>query len=121
MIYVTVNSALSPAFPIPDLIDNSSAREAEAKLMSMGFKMLEPEYVTGEKDWVYGITCRGRRINTGDIVSVETPLRLLVGSGTLEDDDTDTDYTDDELFVADSEIDDFQEVTAPPAGNEQEP
>lgn len=120
VIYVTVNSALSPAFAIPDVIDNSSVREATAKLMSMGFKLLDPEYVTGEKDWVYGITCRGRRVHAGDIVSVETPIRLVVGSGTFEDDYEDADFvTADEQFVADSEMDDFQEVTAPPAEEEQ--
>ena len=32
IIYVTINSPSSPSFPIPDLIDNSSYREAEAKL-----------------------------------------------------------------------------------------
>ena len=39
-VYVTVNSPSSPSFPIPDVVDNSSYREAEAKLMAIGFKLL---------------------------------------------------------------------------------
>jgi len=81
VIYVTVNSPSSPSFPIPDIADNSSFREAEAKLMALGFKLLPPKYVVGEKDWVYGILCRGRQVGTGDMVSIGTPLMLLVGNG----------------------------------------
>ena len=81
VIYVTVNSPSSPSFPIPDIADNSSFREAEAKLMALGFKLLPPKYVVGEKDWVYGILCRGRQVGTGDMVSIGTPLTLLVGNG----------------------------------------
>ena len=80
-VYVTVNSPSSPTFAIPDVVDNSSYREAEAKLMAIGFNLTPPQYVPGEKDWVYGILCRGRRVSTGDYVSIETPLTLLVGSG----------------------------------------
>ena len=84
VVYVTVNSPSSPTFAIPDVVDNSSFREAEAKLMALGFKLLPPQYVSGEKDWVYGILCRGRRVSTGDYVSIESPLTLLIGSGTYE-------------------------------------
>lgn len=55
VVYVTVNSPSSPTFAIPDVVDNSSFREAEAKLMALGFKLQPPQYVSGEKDWVYGI------------------------------------------------------------------
>ena len=48
-IYVTVNSPSSPTVAIPDIIDNSSVREATAKLTALGFKLLEPKIVTGEK------------------------------------------------------------------------
>ena len=59
-VYVSVNSPSSPSFAIPDVVDNSSYREAEAKLMALGFKLLPPKLVDGEKDWVYGILCQGR-------------------------------------------------------------
>lgn len=114
-IYVTVNSPSSPAMAIPDIVDNSSMREAEAKLKAIGFRLLDPKYVPGEKDWVYGIECRGHKVNTGDRVSTETPLTLLVGSGMYDDEDEDISYTDPEYDTGeDAEMDDFEEVTEPP-------
>lgn len=129
-VYVTVNSPSSPAFPIPDLVDNSSYREAEAKLMAIGFKLLPPKMVSGEKDWVYGILSRGRRVSTGDMVSIETPLTLMIGSGEYDSEDIDLDYIEPEYreepdepnsldgtvpsgFGVIGEEDDFEEVTAP--------
>ena len=95
-IYVTVNSPSSPSFAIPDLVDNSSYREAEAKLTAIGFKLLPPKLVHGEKDWVYGIICRGRRVAAGDIISIETPLTLMIGNGEYDDEDMDVDYIEPE-------------------------
>jgi len=86
-IYVTLNSPSSPTVTIPDLVDNSSSREATAKLKSLGFRLLEPKYVLGEKDWVYGIECHGRSVSAGDQVSIEQPLTLLVGSGMADEAD----------------------------------
>lgn len=95
VIYVTVNSPSSPSFPIPDIADNSSYREAEAKLMALGFKLLPPKYVVGEKDWVYGVMCRGRQVGAGDMVSIGTPLTLLVGNGHYGE-DNDINFMDSE-------------------------
>ena len=115
IIYVTINSPSSPSFPIPDLIDNSSYREAEAKLTAIGFKLLPPKRITGERDWVYGILCRGHHVNTGDRVSIESPLTLIIGNGQYGEDE-DIDYTEPEAFdgdFTDSETDEFEEVTEP--------
>ena len=98
MIYVTVNSPSSPSFAIPDVIDNSSYREAEAKLTALGFKLLPPKVVMGEKDWVYGILSRGRRVSTGDMVSIDSPLTLMIGSG---------------MYDQGEDVDEFEEVTEP--------
>jgi len=111
IIYVTVNSSASPSFPIPDIVDNSSYREAEAKLTAMGFRLLPPKYVVGEKDWVYGIVSRGRRISTGDVVSVGSPLTLLVGNGHYGDDEeidyiSEPAYQDEQPLDLESEADD---------------
>jgi beta-lactam-binding protein with PASTA domain len=84
VVYVTVNSPSSPMVTIPDIIDNSSLREAEAKLAALGFHLLPPKEIVGEKDWVYGIISRGRRVGTGDRVSTDAPLTLIVGSGGFE-------------------------------------
>ena len=96
MIYVTVNSPSSPSFAIPDVIDNSSYREAEAKLTALGFKLLPPKVVMGEKDWVYGILSRGRRVSTGDMVSIDSPLTLMIGSGMYDQEEEDLDYVEPE-------------------------
>lgn len=130
-VYVTVNSPSSPTFSIPDLVDNSSYREAEAKLMAIGFKLLPPKLVPGEKDWVYGIISRGRRVSAGDMVSIEMPLTLMIGNGSYENDE-DLDYVEPEYremqelseevgstttesnnYGVIGEVDEFEEVKAP--------
>ncbi len=114
VIYVTVNSSSSPAFSLPDIVDNSSYREAEARLTAMGFKLTEPQLVEGEKDWIYGILCRGRRVSNGDRIPIDYPLTLMVGKGTF-DDSTDIEYVD--FAPASGEVDEFEEVVGPPTGN----
>ena len=112
-IYVTINSSNSPSVAIPDVVDNCSYREAEAKLISLGFKVLPPQYVTGEKDWVYGVSCNGRKVSTGERVSIEQPLTLLVGSGQYSADEELNVVGDDDAMMqsGDGEVDDFEEVT----------
>ena len=48
IIYLTVNSGVAESAQIPDLIDNSSYREAEAELLALGFKVYDPIRVHGE-------------------------------------------------------------------------
>ena len=74
-----------PLVKLPDLIDNSSLRQAEAKLKAMGFKLTEPEYVSGEQDWIYGIKYRGRNLVSGDKVPNEAMLTLCVGNTAIRD------------------------------------
>lgn len=112
-VYVTVNSPSSPTVVVPDIVDNSSVREAEAKLMAMGFRLLPAKRVSGERDWVYGIICRGRRVSNGDRISIDYPLTLLVGDGSIGDYD-DFEYVEPSYAVPeDGGIDDFEEVTDP--------
>jgi beta-lactam-binding protein with PASTA domain len=113
IIYVTINSSNSPSVAIPDVVDNSSYREAEAKLISLGFKVLPPQYVTGEKDWVYGVSCNGRKVSTGERISIEQPLTLLVGSGQYgADEELNVIGGDDAMMQSgNGEVDDFEEVT----------
>ncbi len=110
VVYVTVNSPSSPLFTIPDVVDNSSLREAEAKLMAIGFRLLPAQRINGERDWVYGIMCRGRRVSNGDRIPIEYPLTLLVGSGSISDMD-DYEYVESSYSTAeDDAVDDFEEV-----------
>ena len=81
VIYVTINSNHSPRITIPDVIDNSSLREAMAKLTAMGFKLGSPEYIPGEEDWVYGILVKGKHVVAGDKVSIDDVLIIQVGNG----------------------------------------
>lgn len=80
-VYLTVNTGSTPQVVIPDIMDNSSLRQAEAKLRALGFKMTEPEYISGEKDWVYSIQYRGRDLKAGDKIPREAVLTLTVGDG----------------------------------------
>lgn len=112
-VYVTVNSPSSPSFAIPDIVDNSSLREAEAKLMAIGFRLLPAQRVAGERDWVYGIVCRGRRVANGDRISIEYPLTLLVGNGSIGEND-DFEYVEPSSVTPEqSEVDEFEEVGDP--------
>lgn len=99
-IYVTVNSPSSPTFAIPDVVDNSSFREAEAKLTAMGFQLTEPQRVVGEKDWVYGIICRGRRVSNGDRIPIDYPLTLMIGIGSYDEDEISLDEYLDPTYEA---------------------
>ena len=121
-IYVTVNSPSSPTFAIPDIVDNSSLREAEAKLTAMGFRLTPTQRVTGEKDWVYGILCRGRRVSNGDRVPIDYPLTLMVGSGAYDDSDS-IDYVGSNYSIDmtdEGDVDEFEEVTEPPVTEKTE-
>ena len=95
VIYVVINSDHSPMLTLPDLIDNNSYREARANLIAMGFKVGPPQYVSGEKDWVYGITSRGQNLHNGQRVSVDDVLTIQVGDGVMNMDE-DITYMDPE-------------------------
>jgi beta-lactam-binding protein with PASTA domain len=82
VIYVTINSAGSPTLVVPDIVDNGSYRESSAKLAAMGFKLGEPEWIPGEKDWIYGLKVAGKSIKAGDRISTESKLVMVVGDGT---------------------------------------
>lgn len=84
-IYLTVTTSKVPLVKLPDLIDNSSLRQAEAKLKAMGFRLTEPEYVSGEQDWIYGIKYRGRSLMSGDKIPHEAILTLCVGNTAIRD------------------------------------
>ena len=52
-VYLTVNTLDVPLRMIPDVADNSSLRQAQAKLLSAGFKLNQVQLVNGEKDFWY--------------------------------------------------------------------
>ena len=80
-VYLTINTADVPKIAIPDIIDNSSSRQAEARLRAMGFKLTAPELIEGEKDWVYGVKYKEHQLMSGDKVPRESVLTLCIGAG----------------------------------------
>lgn len=117
VVYLTINSANSPTLALPDIIDNSSLREAQARLTAIGFKLTAPKYVPGEKDWVYGIQAGGRSYVTGQRIPVDTPVTIVVGNGHVSDDEelVETDapgYEAEEYDANEAEVSETQEEGA---------
>ena len=115
VIYLTVNASHTPTLSVPDIIDNSSLREAMAKLQAMGFKITRPMFVEGEKDWVYGLVVRGRQVKAGDRIGIDDYITIQVGNG-QRDTTEEIDYTDapellhEEQMEEVGDVDEFQEI-----------
>lgn len=113
-IYLVINSTNTPTLALPDVADNCSLREAQAKLRAMGFKLGPVEYVAGDKDWVYGVKSRGRRVYTGERVPVDVPLVLQVGNTSYEEieDDLYEELEDNDLGLSGGDDDGIDIITA---------
>ncbi len=83
-IYITINTNNIPLVSLPDVIDNSSARQARALMSATGFKLTENELIPGERDWVYGVKYNDRELLLGEKVPIGATLTLMVGSGEKE-------------------------------------
>jgi hypothetical protein len=104
-IYLTINKEHAPEYSVPDVADNSSLRQAEAKILAAGFRLTKHELIAGEKDWVYDVKYNGRSLARGDKAPMEATLTLVVGNGLTrnqsiinsmeEDGDTDDDDYED--------------------------
>jgi len=126
VIYVIVNSANTPTITMPDIVDNSSMREAMAKLRAMGFRVGEPQFIVGEREWVYGATVNGRHVVAGDKIPVDAVVVLQVGNGSRSETDTTIDYVEpnyknqQEDQEGEGDVDEFDVVTpaeTPQRGN----
>lgn len=81
-VYLTVSSARVPLIKVPDIVDNSSLREAEARLKAAGFNIGETEFVANEaKDWVVGIKFNGTELARGTSVPEGATLVIVAGMG----------------------------------------
>ena len=108
-IFLIVNTTRIPTVVLPDIADNSSLREAQARLTAMGFRLGSIEYVPGgDKDWVYGIKSRGQNVYAGDRVPIDVPLVLQVGGGSSDIDLYD-DMDDESLGEEPLGLDDVSE------------
>ena len=80
-IYLKVNSFLPTLIPIPDVLDTSQ-RQAIAMLRSLGFERVETKIVPGvHRELVLGLESRGVSLEAGERVPADTPLSILVSSG----------------------------------------
>ena len=109
-VYLVVNASSPRMLAIPDIADNSSLREAQAKLRALGFKLGPVEYVHGDKEWVYGVKSRGRNVFAGERVPVDVPLILQVGNTSYEEQEFDVfeemeEEAEDDLLGGDDEED----------------
>lgn len=114
-INLIVNASSTPTLSLPDIVDNCSSREAMAKLKAMGFKVGMPQFVEGEKDWVYGITVDGQQRSAGDRIPVSKTVILQIGNGMLSAEDSIqvVDYnlnSHDGMGESDDDFDDFVEI-----------
>jgi beta-lactam-binding protein with PASTA domain len=80
-IMLTMSSSNRPMSMVPSVIDNSSLREAEARLKSSGFLVKSVEKIDGEKDWVYAVKYDGRKLSNGESVPKGAALVIVVGAG----------------------------------------
>lgn len=104
-ICLTVNARQTPTLSLPDIADNCSLREAEAKLKALGFKLGPVEYVPGDKDWVIGVKCNGRQIGAGERVPIDVPVVLMVGDSEVGE-TSDDEWEDGEIVTEDSQATD---------------
>ena len=116
VIYVIVNSGNTPTITLPDIIDNSSVREAIAKLTAMGFKVGPPQYIVGERECVYGATVNGRHVSAGERIPVGAEVVLQVGNGSRSADDSSIDYVEpiynnQQEAGGENEVDEFDVVS----------
>ncbi len=81
-VYLTINMKGEPMVKFPDIINNSSLREAEAQLRVLGFSLTPPERVEGQpRDFVIGVRQGMRNLNGGEMVSRDRALTIRVGAG----------------------------------------
>ncbi|EGN56263.1 PASTA domain-containing protein [Hallella multisaccharivorax DSM 17128] len=114
-VFVTINATQTPTISLPDVIDNCSLREAMAKLTAIGFKLNPPQFIPGEKDWVYGIIVNGKHVVYGDRIPVDARLTIQAGNGMRSASDS-VNYIDPTFNTNDDnseDVDEFEEVNTP--------
>ncbi len=91
-IQLTINSHSAPTIALPEIAGNSSVREAQDRLLELGFQIGPTEYVDGDAGWVYSMKCNGRDVSNGEQVPIGATIVLQVG-GRME-----ADSLEDELI-----------------------
>lgn len=85
VVHLTINAAHPLPKPLPDIADNTSMRQAQSLLKSMGFDKVRIEWINGDKEWVYAVKANGKEVNIGARINADTPITLVVGNGKLKE------------------------------------
>ena len=112
LVVVVNDSTYVNGMPAGAIVSQSPEPGMEVK-RGLGFVLLAPKLIDGEKDWVYGIQFRGRNLVAGDNVPRESELTLVIGNGSAGEDVSSEDGEVDESGLSDvmgDDIDDFLEV-----------
>jgi len=81
IVYLKIVAFLPQLITIPDVKDTSQ-RQSRAMLRSLGFEKVDIKMVPGVyRDLVLGIESKGKPMEAGQRVPANTPLSLLVSSG----------------------------------------
>ena len=95
-IALTINGNGARPIAIPDLANNTSVREAEARLQTLGFVHIKHEYIDGDPDWLYAIKVKGKEVYKNQRVPIDCPITLVVGrGGSIEEESEDSDVLED--------------------------
>jgi hypothetical protein len=106
IIYLTINLKGEPMVKFPDIIHNSSLREAEAHLKVLGFSLTPCERVEGQpRDFVVGVRQGTRDLHTGEMVSRDRALTILAGAGVVDSLEMDTLFDVEPESAADFDMD----------------
>lgn len=97
-IYLTVSSGNQPMIAIPDIIENSSLREAESRLRAAGFHLTPHDTIAGDLDWVYGLRYKDRELKGEELIPEGAELTIIVGGGDNFGERTETPTIEDGWF-----------------------
>lgn len=105
----TINGKGARPVAIPDLANNTSAREAEARLRTLGFSYIKFDFIDGDPDWLYAIKVKGVEVNAFQRIPVDEVVTLVVGRGgsidpsAADEEEEFEDFTEDEEFFIELE------------------
>ncbi|MCL2649648.1 MAG: PASTA domain-containing protein [Candidatus Azobacteroides sp.] len=104
-IYVTINAYSAQTGITPEFKDQS-LRQAIANLNAVGFKNVQIKYVPGAyRDLVIGLGYRGREVNPGERLRLDSQFVLLVSDGAQSTDELNEDSIN-HPETTDSSVDD---------------
>ncbi len=85
VVYITINAKTPRLIKVPNLA-NTSVRQAETQLKSLGFRDVVIEYKSSPyKDLVLSIEYKGREVMAGEKIPIVDRIVIIAGSGETSD------------------------------------